>query len=182
VRTTAASAGLLNATFAWSRRHLRLPFVAGLSGCVLLGCAAEYSQQSNSTPTKPAIPLPNQALLTPQPEPGCTLKTSELDSDKGQVPGEEHKPARVANLAAGERSSTAMTSDGAPSVPGTAARPNPALVQTNPDASLAERVKLEYERDCLRRAEARVREKLAQLQSAVRKTARAVRRTASNAP
>ena len=182
MRTTAAGAGLLNATLAWSRRRLRLPFVAGLSGCVLLGCAAEYSQQGNSTPAKSAIPLPNQALLTPHPEPGCALKTFDLDSDKGQAPGEERKPTKVANLADGARSRLAMTSDGAPSVPGTAAQPNPALVQTNPDASLAERVKLEYERDCLRRAEARVREKLAQLQSAVRKTARAVRRTVSNAP
>ena len=182
MRTIAASVGLLNATFAWGRRHLRLPFVAGLSGCVLLGCAAEYSQQGSSTPTKSAIPLPNQALLTPHPEPGCALKTSELDSDKGQAPVEERKPARVANLAAGERSRLSMTSDGAPSVPATAAQPSPALVQTNPDASLAERIKLEYERDCFRRAEARVREKLAQLQSAARKTARAVRRTVSNAP
>jgi len=159
---------------------LRLPFVAGLSGCVLLGCAAEYSQQGSSTPTKSAIPLPNQALLTPHPEPGCTLKTSEVDSDKGQAAGEERKPGRVANLAAGERSRLSMTSDAAPSAP--AAQPNPALVQTNPDASLAERIKLEYERDCFRRAEARAREKLAQLQSAVRKTARAVRRTVSSAP
>ena len=164
-----AAAGILTTTLAWSRRHLRLPFAAGLSGCVLLGCAAEYGQQGSNAPAAPPIPLPNQALLTPPPDPGCALKTSQLNGHQGRA---ERAPTKVANLATGERP---LASDGPPPASGTASPPSGAIVQTDPNASLAERIKLEYERDCLQRAETRVREKLSRLQSEVRKTIRAIR-------
>jgi hypothetical protein len=153
-----------------------LPFAAGLSGCVLLGCAAEYGQQGSNAPATPPIPLPNQALLTPPPDPGCALKTSHLNGHQGRA---ERAPTKVANLATGERP---LASDAPPPTSGTASPPSGAIVQTDPNASLAERIKLEYERDCFQRAETRVRERLVRLQSAVRKTAKAVKRSVSNAP
>ena len=81
---------------------------------------------------------------------------------------------RVANLPY-ESSYRSAGSDGPPSVPGPAAsQPNRTLAQASSDASLAERIRLEYERNCFQRAEVRVREKLLQLQVAVRKTVRAI--------
>jgi hypothetical protein len=60
VRIAAANAGI----FSWL-----VPLsVAGLSGCALLGCATDHQHVKR-------IPLPSQALLTPQPDPGCALKS-----------------------------------------------------------------------------------------------------------
>ena len=159
----------MNAPFSWAHRYLRLPFVAALSGCALLGCA-HSGQQGSSTTTKP-IPLPSLALVTQHPEPGCELKASVLNGHKGRAEG---VAVRVANLP-GERSRISAESGGPPSVPGPALQPNRSLAQANPAASLAERIRLEYERNCFQRAEVRVREKLLQLQVAVRKTVRAVK-------
>ena len=162
---------VLNAPFSWAHWHLRLPFVVALSGCALLGCA-HSGQQGSSTTTKP-IPLPSLALLTQYPEPGCELKASELNGHKGRAEG---VAVRVANLP-GERSHKSAGSDGPTSVSGTTSQPNRSLARANPDASLAERIRLEYERNCFQRAEVRVREKLMQLQIAVRKTVRAIEGT-----
>jgi hypothetical protein len=59
VRIAIANASILRAAFSWGRRHFRLPFVAGLTGCVLLGCAADYGQQGDDRSSKRAFPLPN---------------------------------------------------------------------------------------------------------------------------
>jgi hypothetical protein len=47
---------------------------------------------------------------------------------------------------------------------------------------LSLRIRLEYERDCFRRAEMRTRERLLQLQRAVDATAKAVRRAEQSRP
>lgn len=49
-------------------------------------------------------------------------------------------------------------------------------VQSNPNASLSQRIKLEYERNCFQQAEMRLREQLLQLQAAIGKTIRSVKR------
>jgi hypothetical protein len=165
MRITIANASILRATFSWSRPHFRLPFVVGLTGCVLLGCATDYGQQGDGRSSKRAFPLPNQALLASQPEPACLLKTSNLTRRKDRT----DLPTKVADLATGVRSDIPTAG------PSGTTTPERRLAQTNPDASLAERIKLEYERDCLQRAETRVREKLSRLQSEVRKTIRAIR-------
>jgi hypothetical protein len=169
VHIATASASILLAMFSWGRRHFRLAFTAGLTGCLLLGCAADYGQ-GDDRPSKRAFPLPNQTLLAWQPEPGCLLKTSNFTGRKDRT----ELPTRVADLANGVRSDVPTAG------PSGTTTPERKLVQTNSDASLAERIKLEYERDCLQRAETRVREKLSRLQSAVRKTIRAIRYSKQN--
>jgi hypothetical protein len=172
-RDSVASARVLRATFARSCLHLRWPLVAGLSGWVLFGCAAEYGEQSSSRPKNQTLPLPRTALLTPPSDPGCALKSSDLSGGKDQP---NRMRARVANLAGTERSDAAIVSGGPPSESGIASQPKQPLVQTDPNASLATRIKLEYERDCFQRAEARMRERLLQLQAEVRRTVAASRR------
>ena len=65
-----------------------------------------------------------------------------------------------------------------------AATPEPASAATVPpspdadrNAELALRIKLEYERECYRQAEMRVRERLHQLQSSIGETVKSVNRT-----
>lgn len=138
---------------------------AGLCAGVLLGCAGEQGPQPYDTArTAMRIPLPAPALLKPQPAPGCSSRTSQLQ------PGAEPKRVRVANLAAGERSD----SDASPS--------KQIVAQVDSSASLAQRIKLEYERDCYQRAEVRVRERLRRLQAAVGTTIKAVKRAEQTAP
>ena len=100
MRITIANASILRATFSWGRRHFRLPFVVGVTGCVLLGCAADYGQQGDDRSSKRAFPLPNKALLASHPEPGCLLKTSHLTRRKDRT----DLSTRVADLATGVRS------------------------------------------------------------------------------
>jgi hypothetical protein len=57
-----------------------------------------------------------------------------------------------------------------------------AVAQADPNLALSQRIKLEYERDCFRRAEIRIRERLLQLQRAVAVTARAVKRAEQDRP
>jgi hypothetical protein len=165
-----ASARVLRATFPRSCLHLRWPLVAGLSGCILFGCAADYGEQGSSRPKNQTSPLPRTALLTPPSDPGCALKSSDLSGGTDQP---KRMRARVANLAGTERSDAAIVSGGPPSESGIASQP---IVQTDPNASLATRIRLEYERDCFQRAEARMRERLLQLQAEVRRTVAASRR------
>jgi hypothetical protein len=58
---------------------------------------------------------------------------------------------------------------------------SPATVPPSPEvernAELALRIKLEYERECYRQAEMRVRQRLHQLQSSVGETVKSVNRT-----
>ncbi len=71
----------------------RLPwvlFAAGACGCVIAGCATETGQQDSvALNPKPTIPLPQQTLLTQQPEPNCVVKMSQLP--RGEVRAQEHR-------------------------------------------------------------------------------------------
>lgn len=168
MRTAAADRRSWAATPLGCRRRERWAkpvLAAGLCAGLLLGCAGEQGPQPYDTARADMrIPLPQPALLKPQPAPGCSSRTSRLQ------PRTESKPIRVANLAAGERSD----SDVRPS--------NQIVAQVDPSTSLAQRIKLEYERDCYQRAEVRVRERLRRLQTAVGKTIKAVKRAETNAP
>ena len=88
----------------------------------------------------------------------------------------------VANLAARERFDESNGLGVLPLTSGTVPQPNRLLVQADPNASLSQRIKLEYERNCFQRAEIRLREQLLQLQAAIGKTIRSVKRIGRSDP
>ena len=178
MRVAAASAGVLSASIAWSREHLRSSLLAaGFSGCLLLSCTAVYPQKvSSPLRSTPHIPLPKQALLEPPKEPDCTVKTSGGKSEDSRAEASEPVSTVVANLAPHGRSDASKGAGSSPPASETAPQPRRVLVEADPKASLSLRIKLEYERDCFQRAEMRVRESLLQLQKAIAKTIRAVKR------
>lgn len=166
------------ASIPWSStRQLRSALLlAGLSSCTLLGCATETSQGGNGTvKSGPSIPLPPQALLEPQPTPNCALKTADNKAGESREVANARAAPRFANLAIGESARDAAGSALMPAP--SSAPPRPTLTQSQPDAGLGQRIKLEYERNCYQGAEVRVRDRLLQLQTAVRKIVRAVRRS-----
>src|SRR5215831_13135311 len=147
----------LIATLCWSRGPLRMSVsLVGLSAFLLLGCAAEYSQQDSSPRrAKLAILLPERALLQPQGEPGCELKASQEEGGDGAE--QRGKP-----------------------LPQPQAESNRKRGQVDSNATLGLRIRLEYERDCFRRAEIQARDRLHQLQAAVGKTIKTVKRIERN--
>jgi hypothetical protein len=148
--------------------------LAGMGGSLLLGCAAEQSQHdSSSQAVKSSIPMPERALLQPQGEPGCEAKTSRLQGGEPAAQGQKPGPTKVANLTRDEQ---AVRSDGQPPALPLAPQSNPRVGQADPNAALGLRIRLEYERDCFRRAEVKARDRLHRLQTAVGKTIKAVRR------
>lgn len=120
------------------------------------GCAPElsdyyetsYTSSSSaqrSASAKPKIPLPDTALLKAQPVPDCDSPRTERANKDRRVD--------TASLAK-------------PTIPeDTGADPN---------ADLALRIKLEYERECYRQAETRVRERLNALQTSTSQTMGAI--------
>ena len=129
-----------------------------LAACAvaLVGCAPEFDHYAMRTASsavaprnasaKPKIPLPDRALLEPQAEPDC-----------GSAPVQR---------AAGRSTATA-------------AMTTPALAEgggNDPNAELALRIRLEYERECYRQAEIRVRDRLKQLQMSTTQTMRTIDR------
>lgn len=146
----------------------------------LTACAPEYSEYSDYRPRaassaaaaaakksqRPEIPLPDRALLTPQPAPDC-------DSAPPQTA--EAAPRRLANNSAAQSQNPAGASDATGS--GAAATPD-AAVQSDPNAELALRIKIEYERECYRRAEVQVRDRLQKLQASTSETIKSVNRLA----
>jgi len=164
-----AVASIWGATFTRGRR-LPIPVLAAaLGGSALIGCAGQYAQQDGGAlAAKAVIPLPERALLAPQAEPACTLKVSGAKGGDGQTRQSGMLTRKIANLAAFERSD----------VPIGQADMQPEEVQLDPNASLAQRIKLEYERNCFQQAEARVRARLRRLQLAVGRTIVAVKRNA----
>ena len=166
------------ASFFGSRGHWRFVasvLVGGLSGCTLFGCAREFSDESHRelAAGQTRIPLPRQALLERQRDPGCTSETSGLALRELQPRKSSHAPTRLAN-----HSNMSIARSDVPAAP-IVSTPDNTLAQV--DATLAQRIKLEYERDCFRRAEARVRQRLLQLQVAVGATVKAVRRSEQQA-
>jgi hypothetical protein len=147
-----------------------------LSAFLLLGCEKEYSQHDGSPPSaRLVIPLPERALLQPQGEPGCELKA--LQEEGGEGAEQRGKPLapRSTNLADPQPS---VRSGGQPPAPPSDA--NRKLGQVDSNAALGLRIRLEYERDCFRRAEMQARDRLHRLQAAVGKTIKTVKRIERN--
>lgn len=142
MRIAAADAGIPLAIFSW----LVALFIAGLGGCALLGCAHDYRHVKSTPSARSSIPLPSEALLSPQPEPGCSLKRTATDEHPDKSPGSRPSPTG----------------------------PEPAPQPSRPPL-LGQLVKLEYERNCFQRAEWRARNRLRQLQAAVAKTIKAAK-------
>ena len=184
MRIAVASAGVLRASISWSRQHLRSSLLAaGSSALLLVGCASDYSQKNSSTPgSKSQVPLPKQALLAPPKEPACSLESSGLKTEESRAERTEGASTIVANLAARERFDESNGLGVLPLTSGTVPQPNRMLVQTDPNASLSQRIKLEYERNCFQRAEIQLREHLLQLQAAIGKTIRSVKRIGRSDP
>jgi hypothetical protein len=147
VRIAATDAGIPLAIFSW----LVALSVAGLGGCALFGCAADYRHVKSTSSARSSIPLPSAALLTPPAEPGCALKRAATEESPEKSPGSSPSPT------------------------GPGAAPQPSRTPL-----LGQLVKLEYERNCFQRAEWRVRNKLRQLQAAVAKTMKAAKGVSQN--
>ena len=152
-------------------RHARpaLTILASaLSALALFGCAGDYSQQAPRSATPPraaSIALPDRALLKRPAQPDCSLKAAQAGP-----PAPAQAPTRVASL--GTDGQSVRTDSEPPASTGTVAQAGSTLVQAQSDASLVQRIKLEYERDCYKRAETRVRLTLRRLQEAVEKSAK----------
>jgi len=164
---------MLHATgFRSGARLLSIVSVAGLSACLLTGCATQHGRLDGSMQVaKSAIPLPERSLLKPQPEPGCTTGMSRLDGGEISATRLDGTHTKVASLATPEQPSDDRSS--------TSAAPSqsmPTLSQADPNAGLAVRIRLEYERNCFQRAELSARQRLHRLQAAVARTIAAVRR------
>ena len=128
-------------------------------GAATSGCAPLYHDDDFARPrprSQSRVPLPKAALLAPQAAPDCgETRTADASPAAGQS-------KRMASAATPEPASAAT-------VP-----PSP---DADRNAELALRIKLEYERECYRQAEMRVRERLHQLQSSVGETVKSVNRT-----
>ena len=153
VRFAAVKIRTLIAIHFWNRRSLRTSIsLVSLSAFLLLGCAAEYSQQdSRPQNAKLVIPLPKRALMQPQGEPGC-----QLEAPLGSEAAEQRQP------------------------PARELEPNRKQGQGDANAALGLRIRLEFERDCFRRAELQTRDRLHRLQAAVGKTIKTVKRIERN--
>ena len=153
VRTHVPSARLAGAPSFGKRGHYRLAaavFVAGLAVCALSSCS-KYDMAASSGPSR--IPLPKRTLLEPSPEPNCTTEASRPGGFGSNLPSLEHHRTAVANLAAARNADTL-------DAPATATpiQSGSTLAQADPNLGLSQRIRLEYERDCFRRAEIRARE------------------------
>jgi hypothetical protein len=171
----AASAGCLGASIAWGRRRLPSSLLVAASSAVLLvGCVTDYGKPNASTASSTShVPLPKRALLAPPTQPACMLQTPGL-TEQSQAERAEPGPTLAWALAAQEGSNEPNGSGDWP--PTSEAMRRHMLVQTEPNSSLSQRIRLEYERDCFQRAEIRLRKQLLQLQAAIDKTIRSVKR------
>lgn len=111
----------------------------------LAGCAQAYSDYTETVSDRPAIGPRRQVAKKAIPLPNQALLT---------VPGKPDCEASGQQLA---------SAAGVPSLP------------SEKNADLALRIKLEYERECYRQAESRVREQLRKLQASASETVRAVK-------
>jgi hypothetical protein len=178
VSTLGAEIRILIARSLSKRGRLRLAssvVVAGLSGCALFGCAREYNIFGVPAFKQVKVPLPQQALLKPQPKPICTLENSSAlphGQDHVQPPREQ---TRVASLVIDGNVDRSISSR-------SAAVSNPVGIPVQSGLSLSQRVKLEYERDCFSRAEAQVRQRLLRLQVATGAMVKAIKRAQQVGP
>lgn len=129
-------------------------FVAPFAGCVPAYYEDDFPRPRARSQEK--VPLPRAALLSPQGPPDC----GEGIAGDQRTAGSD--PKRTTGAAVPDAVSAAMVPPGA---------------AVDRDLELAARIKLEYERECYRQAEMRVRERLRQLQSSVGETIKAIDRT-----
>ena len=121
-----------------------------------MGGCAEYSEyaiphgtggSAQRAANAKKIPLPDRALLETRPAPDCEARAMQRTDKDRRVD--------TASLAK-------------PTIPED--------VSADPNADLALRIKLEYERECYRQAERRVRDQLQSLQASTTQTIDAVKR------
>ena len=137
------------------RACLGLAVMASSAG-VLLGCAGDYGQQAYQSPPRKSLALRDRVLLRRLGEPDCSVKVSQ---------GISQAPKQVAsNVTHGQSASPSRSDAASPETGGAPSDMRP-IAQSN--GSLVDRVKLEYERDCYKRAEQRARHTLFRLQQAV---------------
>jgi len=121
--------------------------------------AAEASKRPRTRPKAnvPApVPVPKAALLTPQKPPDCG-EAMTSDSDVAAA-----DPKRTGTgTTGGQASATDVT-------------PNAGVEPADRNAVMAMRIQLEYERECYRKAEERVRARLQELQGSVTETIKSV--------
>jgi hypothetical protein len=103
------------------------------------------------------VSLPGPGLLKPQAPPDC-----------GEGATADPRLARDSNRVTSAAVSQQATLADAQRIPD--------AEQADPNAELAMRIKIEYERECYRQAEARVRARLQQLQQSVGETVKSVNR------
>ena len=128
-------------------------------GAAVSGCALPYHDDNFARPrarSESRVPLPRAALLSPQGPPDCEEANS---ADPRAAAGDSK---RMASTLVTEPASAAMV---------------PPKVDADRNAELAVRIKLEYERECYRQAEIRVRDRLGQLQGSVSETIKSIHRT-----
>jgi hypothetical protein len=147
------------------RRALGWLMAICAAGCALTSCSKYETFDARYTGPQP-IPLPKRALLERAPEPKCAAVPSASDGRAGQLPELQRRWADLGAAGASDLQDSWTL----------AASQSEVLAQAGSNAELSQRIKLEYERDCFRRAEARTREKLLELQKAVGATVRAVKR------
>ena len=145
--------------------------VIAVIAAVLGGCAQDFDEDYGvyysgdpATPRRtaakikpkiPQIPLPDRALLEAPAEPDCGA------AQGPRRPGRPESATATAGLA-----TPAAAEEGA---------------ANDANADLALRIKLEYERECYRQAEARMRDRLKQLQASTTQTVKAVKGTEQGA-
>jgi len=144
--------------------------VIAVIAAVLGGCAQDFDEDygvyysgDSAAPRRTAkikakslqIPLPDRALLEAPAEPDCGA------AQAPRRPGRPENATATAGLATPAAAEEGAAGDG--------------------NADLALRIRLEYERECYRQAEARMRDRLKQLQASTTQTVKAVKGTEQGA-
>lgn len=133
--------------------HRRGRLAALLCGLAIAGCAPDYEAYSDGLPERPAVRSKRQAAVNPAVKP---VAPKPVPVPARALLAPPAKPDCEADTADEQRVASL-----APPAPDT-------------NADLALRIKLEYERECYRQAEARMRERLQQLQASTGETIKAV--------
>jgi hypothetical protein len=139
--------------------------MTAVSGCAPVYHDVEYAVYGEEMsgarrlpPSKPRLSLPQPELLKAQSPPDCQeAKTADL-----QPTARDHQGA--------PRNALAQQASAAESQPSLGAEP------PDRNAELAQRIKLEYERECYRLAEMRARDRLRQLQGSVGEALKSINR------
>jgi hypothetical protein len=135
-----------------------LVLVIAFCGAAVSGCAPPYHEDDFARPrvrSEAKVPLPRAVLLSPQGPPDC----GETNTADPRAAAEDSK--QLTSTVATEAASGAMV---------------PPKADADRNAELAVRIKLEYERECYRQAEIRVRDRLRQLQGSVSETIKSINR------